>query len=64
MLQDILTYTSVSAAFAYAAYSFWQVLFNTSAKTGCSSGCSACGDKAFIMKAVEMKKKGLQYKQQ
>lgn len=62
MLQDILTYTSVGAAFAYAAYSFWQILFGVSAQSGCGSGCSACGDKAFIMKAVEMKKKGLQYK--
>ena len=61
MLQDILTYTSVSAAFAYAAYSFWQILFNRSTQSGCGSGCSSCGDKAFIMKAVKLKKQGLTY---
>ncbi len=64
MIQDILTYTSVSAAFAYAAYSFWQILFSRAAQSGCASGCSACGDKAFIMKAVKLKKQGLTYKPQ
>ena len=58
MLQDILTYTSVSAAFAYAAYSFWQILFSRSAPSGCASGCSGCGDKATILKAVKLKKAG------
>jgi len=63
MLQDILTYTSVAAAFAYTAFSFWQILFSSSHKTGCSSGCSACSDKAFLIKAAQLKKKNLQYKE-
>lgn len=62
MLQDLLTYTSVSAAFAYAAYSFWQILFGSSSHSACASGCSACGDKAFIMKAAKLKKRRNSYK--
>ncbi|GAO28957.1 hypothetical protein [Geofilum rubicundum] len=63
MLQDLLTYITVIAAFAYAGYSFWQILFSSSSQSGCASGCSSCGsDKAYIMKAVKLKKKELYYK--
>jgi adenine C2-methylase RlmN of 23S rRNA A2503 and tRNA A37 len=65
MLQDFLTYITVIAASAYAVYSFWQILFSSSAQSGCGSGCSSCStDKANIMKAVKLKKKELYYKPQ
>lgn len=62
MLQDFLTYITVIAAIAYAIYSFWQILFSSSAQSGCGSGCSSCGSKADIMKAVKLKRKELSYK--
>lgn len=59
MIQDILTYLTVTAAIAYTLYSFWRVLFSSKAGSACSSGCSSCGSsKSDIFKALESRQKG------
>lgn len=60
MIQEILTYITVSAAFAYTIYSFWKIIFPDEGKTACSGGCSTgCEAKTFIMDAAKNKKQVL-----
>lgn len=54
MIQEILTYIAVLAAFAYTIYSFWKILFPSEGKTACSGGCSSgCEAKSFLKDAVK-----------
>ena len=58
MIQDILTYLTVTAAIAYTLYSFWRVLCSTKAGSACSSGCSSCGSKSDLFEELARKQKG------
>ncbi|MDG5798746.1 hypothetical protein QA597_00040 [Marinilabiliaceae bacterium ANBcel2] len=55
MVQDILTYITVAAAFIYSAVSFYKLLKGSSSSCagGCSTGCSAKSD---LLKHLEKSK--------
>ncbi len=48
MIQQILTYLVVAAAFSYAGYSFIKLFLpnKKNAKGGCSAGCAGCSMKS------------------
>jgi hypothetical protein len=51
MIQEILTYITVSAAIAYTLYGLWRICFPAVGKSACSGGCSSgCDTKSLIAK--------------
>jgi hypothetical protein len=52
MIQEILTWTTVMGAIAYALYSFWKTLFSKNSAGACGSGCSSCGAKSLLIKDI------------
>jgi len=55
MIQEILTYIAVSAAFAYTIYSFWKIIFPGEGKTACSGGCSSGCEAKTILRERDAK---------
>ncbi len=57
MIQDILTYTSVIAAFGYTLFSFGKTLYKTTVKlssaSACSGTCTSCNAKRDLLKSID-----------
>lgn len=53
MIQEILTWITVTAAIAYTLYSLWKTIFSKNPAGACGSGCSSCGAKDLLIKEMK-----------
>ncbi|MFO8002501.1 MAG: FeoB-associated Cys-rich membrane protein [Marinilabilia sp.] len=51
MIQEILTWITVSAAVLYTLYSLWKTFFHSNGKV-CGGGCPSCEAKDLLIKDI------------
>jgi hypothetical protein len=52
MIQEILTFTTVTGAIIYTLYSFGKILFSRNQGSACGGGCVQCEAKNLLMKDI------------
>ncbi len=50
MIQEILTWTTVTGAIIYTLFSFGKILFSRNQGSACGGGCVQCEAKSLLMK--------------
>jgi hypothetical protein len=62
MIQEILTWITVTGAILYTLYAFWKTFF-ASSESGCGGGCSSCEAKDLLIKDIDRNKKTSKFDQ-